>query len=94
MREALFGLIMTLTFTLRADLVIQEEGREGTRQMLIGILAPEEATRIIDNMECTVRNRWDGVARREGVSEQDCAKVAGAFAYEGFRHPPGEHAAS
>ena len=30
MSEALFGLIMTLTFTLGADLVIQAEGREGT----------------------------------------------------------------
>ena len=28
MGEALFGLIMTLTFTLGADLVIQEQGRE------------------------------------------------------------------
>ena len=38
MGEALFGLIMTLTFTLGADLVIQAQGREGARQMLIGIL--------------------------------------------------------
>jgi hypothetical protein len=38
MGEALFGLIMTLTFTLGVDLIIHEQGREGARQMLIGIL--------------------------------------------------------
>ncbi len=48
MGEALFGLIMTLTFTLGADLVIQEEGREGTRQMMIGILGCNLAWGIID----------------------------------------------
>jgi hypothetical protein len=50
MGEALFGLIMTLTFTLGADLVIQEEGREGTRQMLIGILGCNLAWGIIDGV--------------------------------------------
>ena len=38
MGEILFGLIMTLTFTLAAGIVIQEEGRDGAREMLIGIL--------------------------------------------------------
>ena len=50
MGEALFGLIMTLTFTLGADLVIQEEGREGARQMLIGILGCNLAWGIIDGV--------------------------------------------
>ena len=50
MGEALFGLIMTLTFTLGADLVIQEEGREGTRQMLIGILGCNLAWGIFDGV--------------------------------------------
>jgi hypothetical protein len=50
MGEALFGLIMTLTFTLGADLVIQEEGREGTRQMLIGLLGCNLAWGIIDGV--------------------------------------------
>ena len=48
MSEALFGLIMTLTFTLGADLVIQAQGREGARQMLIGILGCNLAWGIID----------------------------------------------
>ena len=48
MGEALFGLIMTLTFTLGADLIIQEQGREGARQMLIGILGCNLAWGLID----------------------------------------------
>jgi serine/threonine-protein kinase HipA len=58
------------------------------------MLTPEEATKIIDDMERTVKNRWYEVARRVGVSEQDCARLAGAFAYEGFRLALGEQAAS
>ena len=50
MGEALFGLIMTLTFTLGADLVIQEQGREGARQMLVGILGCNLAWGLIDGV--------------------------------------------
>jgi serine/threonine-protein kinase HipA len=52
------------------------------------LLAPEEATKIIDDMEATVRTRWYDVARGEGVAEADCGRVAGGFAYPGFRPPP------
>jgi len=45
----------------------------------------EEATRIIDDLEENVRTRWYAVARREGVSEQDCERIARAFVYPGFR---------
>ena len=48
MSEALFGLIMTLTFTLGADLVIEAQGREGARQMVIGILGCNLAWGLID----------------------------------------------
>ncbi len=48
MGEALFGLIMTLTFTLGADLVIEAQGREGARQMVIGILGCNLAWGLID----------------------------------------------
>ena len=48
MGEALFGLIMTLTFTLGADLVIQEQGSEGARLMLLGILGCNLAWGLID----------------------------------------------
>ena len=49
------------------------------------LLKPEEATAIIDEMEEIVRNRWYEVARREGVTDKDCEKIARAFAYPGFR---------
>jgi hypothetical protein len=50
MGELLFGLIMTLTFTLGAGLVIEEEGRDGAREMLIGILGCNLAWGIIDGV--------------------------------------------
>jgi VIT family len=50
MGEALFGLIMTLTFTLGADLVIQEQGREGARLMMLGILGCNLAWGLIDGV--------------------------------------------
>ena len=37
-------------------------------------------------METTVRTRWYDIARREGVSERDCERIGGAFAYAGFRY--------
>ena len=50
MGEILFGLIMTLTFTLAAGIVIEEEGRTGARAMLIGILGCNLAWGIIDGV--------------------------------------------
>jgi serine/threonine-protein kinase HipA len=38
-------------------------------------------------METIVKQRWYEVARREGVSEKDCQRIAAAFACEGFRLP-------
>ena len=49
------------------------------------LLKPEEAKAIIDEMEEVVRNRWYEIARREGVTDKDCEKIARAFAYPGFR---------
>jgi len=49
------------------------------------LLKPEEAKAIIDEMEEIVRNRWYEIARREGVTDKDCEKIARAFAYPGFR---------
>jgi hypothetical protein len=50
MGEALFGLIMTFTFTLGADLIIQEQGREGARQIVIAILGCNLAWGLIDGV--------------------------------------------
>jgi hypothetical protein len=46
--EVLFGLIMTLTFTLGAGLIIDEEGREGARQLLIAAIGCNIAWGVID----------------------------------------------
>ena len=46
--EILFGLIMTLTFTLGAGIMIQDEGREGARQLLIAVIGCNVAWGIID----------------------------------------------
>ena len=51
----------------------------------------EDAAGVIDMMERTVGNRWYDIARREGVSEKDCATIRPAFGYDGFRLAPGEH---
>lgn len=49
------------------------------------LLTPERARAALDELELVVKSRWYAVARREGVSEADCQKIASAFAYEGFR---------
>jgi serine/threonine-protein kinase HipA len=53
------------------------------------LLDPDEAARIITHIEAVVRGRWYALARREGVSESDCAKIARSFNYDGFRFPLG-----
>ncbi|HUZ67575.1 MAG TPA: HipA domain-containing protein, partial [Beijerinckiaceae bacterium] len=49
------------------------------------LLARDEAARIVDDMEARVCSSWRESARNCGVSEADCARIAGAFAYPGFR---------
>lgn len=49
------------------------------------LLDRAEAESIINNMEHTVQNRWYDIARAEGVTDQDCGRISGAFAYPGFR---------
>ena len=46
--EILFGLIMTLTFTLGAGIIIEDEGREGARQLLIAVIGCNIAWGLID----------------------------------------------
>jgi serine/threonine-protein kinase HipA len=49
------------------------------------LLEPDEARKIIDEMEQNVKTKWYDIARREGVTEKDCERIASAFAYPGFR---------
>lgn len=50
MAELLFGVIMTLTFTLGTGLLIREEGPAATRDMLVGVLGCNLAWGIIDGL--------------------------------------------
>jgi serine/threonine-protein kinase HipA len=45
----------------------------------------DEAVALLAEMEDTVRAHWYESARSCGVSEQDCGRLSGAFAYPGFR---------
>jgi hypothetical protein len=46
--EIMFGLIMTLTFTLGAGIIIEDEGREGARELLIALIGCNIAWGVID----------------------------------------------
>jgi hypothetical protein len=46
--EVMFGLIMTLTFTLGAGVVIEEDGRAGVEEMLVAVIGCNVAWGIID----------------------------------------------
>jgi serine/threonine-protein kinase HipA len=77
----------------RRDLALTcgDLGRYANAQNLLSecgrfLLGREAATSILDEMEAQIRARWYEVARREGVSERDCERIAGAFTYPGFRY--------
>ena len=54
-------------------------------------LERSDARAVIAAMEDQVRSTWYETARRAGVTERDCAKIAGAFVYPGFRLPLDDH---
>jgi serine/threonine-protein kinase HipA len=56
-----------------------------TSQAARFLLSTEESTHIVDEVEAQVRATWYTVARGCGVSDSDCAQIAGAFAYAGFK---------
>lgn len=82
MGEILFGLIMTLTFTLAAGIVIEEEGRAGAREMLLGILGCNLAWGIIDGVLYVLgqvfergRSRRIGALLRQTSSDEDARRL-------------------
>jgi hypothetical protein len=82
MGEILFGLIMTLTFTLAAGIVIEEEGRDGAREMLIGILGCNLAWGIIDGVLYVLGQVFDrgrirriGFQVRQATSEDEARRI-------------------
>jgi serine/threonine-protein kinase HipA len=48
------------------------------------LVPDDDAKSVVDAMKGRVRGTWYETARRAGVSEKDCERVAGAFAYPGF----------
>jgi hypothetical protein len=65
--EILFGLIMTLTFTLGAGLMLREEGREGARELLIATIGCNVAWGIIDGALYMVGQLFERGRRRRVV---------------------------
>ena len=79
--EILFGLIMTLTFTLGAGLIIEDEGREGARQLLIAVIGCNVAWGIIDGALYLVGQLFDrGRARKLGMAIRASADKSAATA--------------
>jgi hypothetical protein len=87
MGEVLFGLIMTLTFTLGAGIIIDEEGREGARQLLIATIGCNIAWGIIDGALYLAGQLFDrgrlrkvrGIVREAPSDSMASAMVAGEF---------------
>jgi serine/threonine-protein kinase HipA len=48
------------------------------------LIPHDEAKSIVDAMKECVKGTWYEVARSVGVSEKDCERIGGAFAYPGF----------
>ncbi len=65
--EILFGLIMTLTFTLGAGLTIQQEGAEGARTLLIATIGCNIAWGVIDGVFYVLGQLFERGRRRRVV---------------------------
>jgi len=57
--EVLFGLIMTLTFTLGAGIIIEEEGVEGVRTLLLATIGCNIAWGVIDGVLYVIGEVFD-----------------------------------
>jgi serine/threonine-protein kinase HipA len=76
----------------RRDLALEcgDMGRYAHAENLLSqsarfLLKPDDARNTIDVIEKTITDRWYDIARRVGVTEKDCERIAGAFVYPGFR---------
>lgn len=75
----------------RRDLamICGDQGRFANQQNLLSqsarfFLTQVDAVNIINQMKTQINNNWYSIARRAGVNEKDCAKIAPAFVYTGF----------
>ena len=67
--ELLFGLIMTLTFTLGAGVLVQEQGQEGARQLLIATAGCNLAWGLIDGVFYVLAQLFER-SRRHRVAQR------------------------
>lgn len=70
-------------------MICGDEGRFANAKNLLSqsarfLLPSDDAKRIVAAMRDRVRGTWYEVARSVGVSEKDCERISGAFAYPGF----------
>jgi serine/threonine-protein kinase HipA len=70
-------------------MICGDQGRFANARNLLSqsarFLVPDDDARaIVDEMKGRVRGAWYETARRAGVREKDCERIAGAFAYPGF----------
>jgi hypothetical protein len=80
--EVLFGLIMTLTFTLSAGLIIEDEGRNGARQLLIAVIGCNIAWGIIDGALYLAGELFNrGRLRKLGQAIRNAPSHAAALAH-------------
>jgi serine/threonine-protein kinase HipA len=75
----------------RRDLamICGDQGRFANARNLLSqsarfLVPPDDAKGIVDAMKTRVKGIWYEVARAAGVSETDCERITGAFAYPGF----------
>ena len=74
--EIMFGLIMTLTFTLGAGIIIEDEGREGARELLIALIGCNIAWGIIDGAQYVVGELFHrGRLRRLGNAIREAPRA-------------------
>ena len=79
--EIMFGLIMTLTFTLSAGIIIDDEGREGARELLIALIGCNIAWGVIDAAMYLVNELFTrGKRRRVAHAVRSAADERGGVA--------------
>ncbi len=70
-------------------MICGDEGRFANAKNLLSqsarfLLSSDDANAIVATMRDRVKGTWYEVARSVGVSEKDCQRISGAFAYPGF----------
>ena len=75
MGEILFGLIMTLTFTLGAGLMLEQEGREGARSLLVATIGCNIAWGLIDGVFYVLGQVFDRGRRARITAEVRAAST-------------------